>query len=122
MAKFILTLLISIIALSNVYCYADDTPPLIIPTNPKDSGNGKQHRDIISIPECIYLNGKLSVFSHEDWTFASVYVLHQESGSSYVNSGYLDESITIAIGTASATCTISIITESGNEFAGSFCL
>lgn len=94
-----------------------------IPTFPVKEGSRKNKRDITSpIPMCSYSDGTVYVYSESDWSFATVYVSHDQSGITVANSGYLDERIEVNVGTASGSYTVTIVTETDAEFTGSFTL
>lgn len=98
-----------------------DPPGDPIPVVDKQPGKGK--RDVSSpVPQCYISEGVLYVVSPDDWSYATVTVEETVSGAQSVSSGYLDEGIAVYIPATEGYFTISIVTGSGDEFEGEFCL
>lgn len=100
---------------------ADTPSPPPIPIGDKQPGKGK--RDVSSpVPQCYISEGVLYVVSSDDWSFATVTVTETTTGAQSVRCGFLDEGIAVQIPASEGFFTISIVTESGDEFEGEFCL
>lgn len=97
-----------------------DIPPV---GDVKKIPSGKGHRDIPSpTPTCYISGGVLNVVSPDDWSYATVTLVEASTGIQSVNAGFLDEGIEVYIPSTTGNFTFTIVTESGDEFIGSFTL
>ena len=118
-------LLILIIALLSSFWAIADTDPNNPSIGVKETGKGKGKggRDVSSpVPQCYISEGVLYVVSPDDWSYATVTIEEAASGAQSVSSGYLDEGIAVFIPATEGYFILNIVTESGDEFEGEFCL
>lgn len=121
----VLKLLLLIASLGLCGSINADTPgdPIVFPIGDKQPGKGKGKRDVSSpVPQCYISEGVLYVVSTDDWSYATVTVEETVNGAQSVSSGFLDEGVAVYIPATEGYFTISIVTESGDEFEGEFCL
>ncbi len=116
--------IITIIA-SLIFCisgFADDSSTGNQPDiNVRGNGKNKGGRNIMSpVPECYIVDGKIRVVSRDDWSYATVVVSEIKTGTVSMGAGYLDEGIEVYLPASNGHFTITITTESGDEFVGAF--
>ncbi len=105
--------------------YADykGSGTVIPPIDVKKGGKNKGQRDVPSpIPQCYVADGIVHVVSPDDWSYATVTVMELTGSAQSINAGFLDEGIDVYLPAESGTFTITIVTESGDEFTGDFSL
>ncbi|MBD5225364.1 MAG: hypothetical protein HDS68_05265 [Bacteroidales bacterium] len=116
----IITLIVSIIFCINGY--ADG----ISPNNPPDINikvvvKNKGGRNTMSpIPECKIIDNIIYAASPNDWSYATIVVTETKTDAVSIGAGYLDEGIEVYLPASNGNFTITITTETDDEFVGTF--
>lgn len=96
----------------------DPSKTIYVPKGPQSNRPRIPSQSYIT---CIYISGKLTFELPTENEALSVTILHKATGQIWFNLVNEDYP-SMEIGTASGTYTITIITESSDEFSGSFTL